>query len=104
MTTQLTFEEATIERDRILEQIVTAPRTFQERAKQFILAHLEANGPTSGEDLTDTCKASGIAPKDDRHFGPVYASLARSGAIQRAGTCQRSKGHNTAGGIVWRLS
>ena len=80
---------------------------FRERASAFILAHLAANGATSGEALTDACKAAGIRPPqgmDDRAFGPVYQRLAHSQRIRQCGTATRLKGHGTAGARVWDLA
>lgn len=75
---------------------------FKERATAFVLAYLERHGTSSGELITDAAKLAGIRPHDDRAFGPVYASLARSGQIVAAGFCARRKGHGTAGGRLWR--
>ena len=77
--------------------------TFGLRAQAFVLKHLGRHGATSSEDLTDACKASGIAPKDDRAFGSVYMLLSQQGLIEPVGFCDRRKGHGTSGGRVWRL-
>lgn len=77
---------------------------FRERAKAFVLGYLAQHGASSGELMTDAAKLSGIKPPDDRAFGPVYATLARSGQIVAPGFCARRKGHGTAGGRVWRLA
>lgn len=77
--------------------------TFGPRAQAFVLEYLSRHGATSGEDLTDACKATGIAPKDDRAFGTVYMLLSRQGLIEPVGFCDRRKGHGTSGGRVWRL-
>ena len=77
--------------------------TFGPRAQAFVLKHLGLHGATSSEDLTDACKASGIAPKDDRAFGSVYMLLSRQGLIEPVGFCDRRKGRGTSGGRVWRL-
>lgn len=77
---------------------------FRERASAFILAYLAANGATSGEALTDACKAAGIRPpagKDDRLFGPVFNGLSQERRIRQCGSTVRLKGHGTSGGRVW---
>lgn len=74
---------------------------FTERAADFIAWYLWARGPTSGEMLTDMCKAHGIKPPDDRAFGSVFKMLAHRGQIRQAGWCERRKGHGTGGGRVW---
>lgn len=76
---------------------------FAARAAKHILAYLEENGESSGEDITDSCKKAGIVPHDDRAFGAVYASLSRHKLIKPAGFCLRRKGHGTAGGRIWGL-
>lgn len=76
---------------------------FSLRARLHVLAVLCGRGDTSGEDLTNSCKAAGIVPPDDRAFGSVYAWLVRTGQIRCVGTVPRSKGHGTSGGRVWRL-
>lgn len=75
---------------------------FSEKAAAYILASLRANGPTSGEALTESCRAAGIAPADSRAFGGVYQRLARRGEIVclRA-DLPRARGHGTAGGRLW---
>lgn len=88
----------------LADKTARASADFRERASAFILAHLEQHGPTSGEMLTDACKAAGITPPkgmDDRVFGPVYQSLAYHQRIRQCGTATRSKGHGTAGARVW---
>lgn len=77
---------------------------FRDRASAFILAHLAANGATSGEALTEACKSAGIRPPqgmDDRAFGPVYQRLAQANQIKVCGSTTRRRGHGTSGGRVW---
>ena len=77
---------------------------FRERASAYILAYLEAHGPTSGEELTDNCKQAAIIPPqgmDDRAFGPVYQRLAQANQIRVCGSTTRRRGHGTSGGRVW---
>lgn len=76
---------------------------FAELAAAFVLRYLAQHGPSSGEDITDACKAAGIRAKDDRAIGSVYQGLCRRGQIAVAGVCARRKGHGTSGGRVWRL-
>jgi hypothetical protein len=78
-----------------------------EAAKRVILELLRANGPTSGEDLTDACKDAGHTPEDDRAFGGVFLSLSRCKPPQIV--CLRSdlprrRGHSTSGGKLWGLA
>lgn len=73
---------------------------FSERAEAAILARLAA-GPASGEDLTDHVAACGVQFKDGRALGGIYSSLRKRGLIRVAGTCNRRKGHGTAGGLIW---
>ena len=76
---------------------------FSLRARRHVLAVLAGQGDVSGEDLTNSCKAAGIVPHDDRAFGAVYAWLVRTGQIRCVGMVARKKGHGTSGGRVWRL-
>jgi hypothetical protein len=76
---------------------------FLDLARAFVVAYLQAHGPTSGEVLTAACKADGIKAHDDRAMGPVFMTLAQRGQIVKAGTVNRLRGHNTAGGNIWRL-
>lgn len=73
-------------------------------AAAFIVEHLRQRGPTSGEDLTDAAIAAGFTVHDARAYGPVYAKLARRGAIKCVGYCERRRGHGTAGGRVWGIA
>lgn len=70
-------------------------------AAKFILGWLVRHGPQSGETLTDAAKQHGYRPHDDRAFGAVYGALVRRHQIRQVGTCERTKGHGTAGGRVW---
>lgn len=72
-------------------------------AREWVAKHLEAHGPTSGEDLVDGLKEAGHQPHDDRAFGPVFQGLVRDGRIQQYGFALRRKGHGTAGGVIWKL-
>jgi len=73
---------------------------FVARAESAVLAKL-ATGPASAEDLTEHVKASGVAMKDGRAMGAVYASLSRRGLIRIAGDCNRRFGNGTSGGHIW---
>ena len=77
---------------------------FTDRACVFVLDYLTAHGPTSGEVITDACKAAGIVPHDDRAFGPVYMRLVRSGRIAHHSYARRTKGHGTGGANVWQVN
>lgn len=69
----------------------------------IVLAKL-AEGATTGEVLTWTCKDAGIVPHDDRAFGAVLAKLSRKGLIVKIGSGPRHRGHGTAGATVWSLA
>lgn len=73
-----------------------------EAATAFILAYLRQHGPTPGEVLvTETSRV--YAPHDARAFGPIFSKLKRRGLIEDCGHARRTKGHGTAGGIIWVL-
>jgi len=73
-------------------------------AAKFILGWLAKHGPQAGEKLTNAAMMHGYRPHDQRAFGPVYAGLARRGAIKCLGFCERQKGHGTSGGRIWSLA
>ena len=77
--------------------------SWKARAVAWIVDHLERHGPTSGEDLTDGCKAAGIVPHKDKAMGGVIASLHRKKRIAAYGYGPRRKGHGTAGATIWRI-
>ncbi len=77
---------------------------FGMRARAAIVKHLAEHGPSSGEDLTDACRAIGLTPKDDRAFGSAFGCLSRGKVIAVVGNCGRRKGHGTSGGRIWALS
>lgn len=74
-----------------------------ERAREFVLAHLGAHGAQSGELIVNAAKKAGHIPHDDRAFGAVFGVLSRRSRIRVVGTCDRAKGHGTAGARVWAL-
>jgi hypothetical protein len=74
-----------------------------EGARQFILGWLRTHGATPGEVLTNAAKENGFRPHDDRAFGAVYGALSRQNLIRCVGSCDRVKGHGTAGGRVWAV-
>lgn len=78
---------------------------FVERAAEHMLAYLRANGTSSGELLTDSCKLAGIKSTDDRHFGAVFRALLdqRKPRIRWVGSCRRIKGHASRGGALYEL-
>lgn len=76
---------------------------FSGAARAFVLNYLSNVGEASGEVITDSAKAFGLVPHDDRAFGGVFLALAKRGLIERAGFCPRRKGHGTQGGSIWRL-
>ena len=75
---------------------------FSERAEAAILKRL-ADGPASGEDLTDFVRASGVEFKDGRALGSIFSSLLRRGLIVVIGECKRRRGHGARGGSVYAL-
>lgn len=101
------FGEALAARDEAVTRVAAnaeeASPGFAEAARAFVLARL-ARGPATAEDLTDAAIAAGIIPHDLRAFGPVILSLSRARLIVKAGHCARRRGHNTAGGNLWKLS
>ncbi len=89
----------------ILLQAAANGEEFGRRSREFILQHLKDNGPTSGEALVIACKNAGIVPmKDDRSFGGSFLSLSKRGLIKKVGEVKRSRGHATAGGILWSFT
>jgi hypothetical protein len=81
--------------------------TFMARARECVLRYLKKHGPTSGEDLTDMCKAEGISPdpgRDDRDFGWVYQGLSNDKLITKVPGVDvpRRRGHRTSGGNLWK--
>lgn len=98
------FAEA--QREKVVAQVErNAGAGFMARALEFVPRYLATHGPTSGEIITDECKAAGIRPENtDKAFGAVYLKLSRGGVIEKAGYCARMKGNATAGGIVWRVA
>lgn len=107
-TTDSPRQRVNAERDRMMaavaEKAERARAQFRADARAFVLAHLRAHGPTSGERVTNACKAAGIVPHDDRAFGPVYFNLAKAALIRKVGTTRRERGHGTAGGHIWALA
>lgn len=102
---QMTFEDAERAKSEAMRRVESNAEdycpTFKEMACLFAVKFLAQNGPHSSEDISIACMAAGIVPHDQRAFGPVYGALSAQGKIVRAGYCQRKKGHNTSGGIIW---
>ena len=101
-----TIEQAEAERDTaILRTTVSNGPEFGRMARVHIMERLK-EGPMSGEELVLSCKNSGITPEkgDDRSYGGIFLSLSKKGFIVKAGSVQRRRGHNTGGGILWRLN
>lgn len=74
----------------------------REAAAAFLLDWLARHGPTPGEVLVS--EASRLhPPHDGRAFGAVFLRLKRQGLIVDCGHARRAKGHNTHGGLIWRL-
>jgi hypothetical protein len=72
------------------------------RARAAVLEVLADGQARSGEQLVDHCQRIGIVPHDARAFGAVFGKLKRDGLIEEAGFVDRSKGHGTSGGRLWR--
>ena len=106
--TQLTLDQARARGEAAMSQVeVNAEEFFQrfsERAQVFVLEYLSRQGPSSGEAITNACRAAGVVPHDDRAFGPVYQKLSKARRIVKCGYCPRTKGHGTNGGIIWRVA
>lgn len=90
-------------RDRALSRVASAAgSTFTMRARQRILQELETSGCASGEALVVACRQAGVHPAcDDRAFGPVFKGLLRDNLITVVDTCQRARGHGSAGGRIY---
>lgn len=90
----------------IILQAAANGEDFGRRSREFILNHLKEHGPTSGEALVIACKNNNILPAsgDDRSYGGAFLSLSKRKLIYKAGSCKRSRGHATQGGIVWGLT
>lgn len=81
----------------------TKDKSFGKRAYEFIVDYITKQPePVPGESVTLACRRAGIAPHDDRAFGPVYAKAIKNGDIRVVGSCQRVRGHGTAGGRLYR--
>ncbi len=78
--------------------------SFGQLMQEFILQYLRANGPTSGEIITNAAKRSGIVPANDKAFGGPYNALQRRGLIMVDGILPRFKGHGSSGAKLWRLT
>jgi hypothetical protein len=99
------FAHAAAQRDEAMRAIVEfAGKKFRDNAAGFVVKYLIERKKASSEEITDAAVLSGIVPLDQRHFGPVFMSLARAGKITKAGSCHRRKGHGTSGGVIWRLA
>ena len=100
--------DSTAERDQAIKQVEQHAEAdvpdFIERACAFVVGYLRDHGPTPGEIITAACVDAGISPSELRAFGPVYQRLSRQKVIVVTGTCQRRRGHMTAGGNVWGLA
>lgn len=100
------LEFAEKERDvALLRNAIANTPEFGRMARGHIMERLK-EGPMSGEELVLSCKNSGITPEkgDDRSYGGIFLSLSKKGFIVKAGSVQRRRGHNTGGGILWRLN
>lgn len=73
------------------------------KLREFVLDLLHA-GPLSGEQLTDRATTANLLHGNPKRMGAVLAGLSRQRMIEKVGSCPRSKGHLTAGGILWSLS
>jgi hypothetical protein len=105
VSTQLDWLTATRRRDEALNRVerVVSP-DFLARAANHVLETLVLRGPSSGEVLVLDCKAAGIVPTDDRHFGAVLRRLSMRGWIACSGYVPRSRGHGSAGGRIWSVT
>jgi hypothetical protein len=76
-------------------------KNFSTDAQRLMLDALTENGPMTGEQLVDACKAAELRPADDRAFGSVIGQLSRKRLIRCVGEAQRKKGHGTRGASIW---
>lgn len=74
-----------------------------EGARRFVLGYLARHGHQPGEAIVNAAREYGHRPHDDRAFGSVFAVLAKRNQIRVVGSCERAKGHGTAGGRLWGL-
>lgn len=102
---QMTFDQALVARNEAMKLVEdNAGPSFNEMACEFVLGYLRRVGEAPSEEISMACSSSGIKPRDDRAFGPVYMKLARSGVIVKVGSCRRKRGHGTTGGNIWSIS
>lgn len=75
---------------------------FRERVRAAVLERL-AQGPASGEDLTDYVSSRGIRFADGRSLGGIYKSMKSDGLIRivPGEDVPRRRGHGTSGGHIW---
>lgn len=75
---------------------------FRERVRDAVLDRL-AQGPASGEELTDYVAAQGIPFADGRSLGGIYRSMKDGGLIRVVPGVDvpRKHGHGTSGGRLW---
>ena len=75
---------------------------FRERVMAAVLGRL-AQGPASGEELTDHVAACGIPFADGRALGGIYGSMKRKGLIRIVPGVDvpRRRGNGTSGGHIW---
>jgi hypothetical protein len=88
---------------RAAKRAQAADPMFAAKAENAILSHLRANGPCSGEALTDIARAHGARAKDDRAMGPVFQKLLRKKLVFVMGYAPRAKGHGCMGAKVYAL-
>ncbi|MFV0673643.1 hypothetical protein [Variovorax sp. tm] len=74
---------------------------FSRKALAFIVEYVQQRGQVPGESATLAAVNSGISPKDQRAFGPVYATALRRGLIHVVGYVPRIRGHGSAGGKLY---
>lgn len=76
--------------------------SFRARALEFIVGYIRQQGEATGESATQAAVLAGIAPPDQRAFGPVYQKAIRDGLIRIVGYVPRAKGHGSMGGKLYR--
>jgi hypothetical protein len=75
--------------------------SFTQEALDFIVTYIRDHGETPGESVTLAAVKAGIAPPDQRAFGPIYAMALRRELIHVVRFIPRVRGHGSAGGKLY---
>lgn len=75
---------------------------FSRRAASYMAALLTANGPMTGEQLTEAAQAAGFVVTDARAFGRAFQMLRlQHGAPILRSDMPRTRGHGTSGAKLY---